>query len=170
MGAASTTGGHPVGGHHVRLATPEDAEAAAALIASLCLEDGLGRTALTPERFRADGFGPLPLFRALLAERDGRPAGIVLLTHGYDSVSATPGLVLEDLYVEPLARRHGVGTALMAAAARLARDEGGHWLAWHMRRTNVRGQLFYRALGADQEDVVLMSLADEAFTALVNRG
>lgn len=150
----------------VRPGRPEDAEVAAALLASLAGEHGLDRPLLTASAWRRQGFGPKRLFEPLVAELGGRPAGIALLTRGYDSQTAQAGVVLEDLYVEPLSRRRGVGRALLAAAARIARDEGGGWVAWHVRRDNVRAQLFYRALGAESEPVELMAVAGADFDRL----
>ncbi|ACJ01305.1 acetyltransferase, GNAT family [Rhodospirillum centenum SW] len=150
----------------VRPARPEDAEVAAAMIAALSSEEGMPPAALTPALFRRQGFGPARLFLPLIAELDGRPAGVALLTRGYDSQSARAGLVVEDLYVDPSSRRCGVARALMAEAARLAQADGGAWVGWHVRRGNLRAQLFYRSLGAVAETVDIMGLSGEAFDAL----
>ncbi|MFC7334232.1 GNAT family N-acetyltransferase [Rhodocista pekingensis] len=136
------------------------------MIAALSSEEGMPPPALTPALFRRQGFGPARLFESLLAELDGRPVGIALLTRGYDSQSARAGLVVEDLYVEPSSRRRGVARALVAAAARLARAGGGAWVAWHVRRQNLRAQLFYRSLGAAAETVDIMGLSGEALDIL----
>jgi GNAT superfamily N-acetyltransferase len=145
----------------IRAATRADADVVCALLAALSAEEGMEPPALTPALFRKQGFGPDPLFTCLLAERRGRVAGVALLTRGYDSQSALAGLVLENLYVEPLARRAGVGRALIQASARLALDRGLGWLSWHMRPANLRAALFYRSLGAETETVTLMGISGE---------
>lgn len=150
----------------IRAATRADADVVCALVAALSAEEGMVPPALTPALFRRQAFGRKPLFTALLAEREGRVAGLVLLTRGYDSQSAEAGLVVENLYVEPLARRCGVGRALMAACARLAVEEGLGWLSWHARTRNVRAALFYRSLGAQTEGVTLMALSGPALISL----
>lgn len=122
--------------------------------------------ALTPALFRRQGFGDRLLFTCLIAERAGRPAGLALLTRGYDSQSATGGLVLENLYVEPGSRRSGIGRALLSAAARLARADGLNWLSWHARPANIRAALFYRALGAVTEPVTLMGISGDDLARL----
>lgn len=122
--------------------------------------------ALTPSLFRLQGFGTPPLFTCLIAERVGRPVGLALLTRGYDSQSATGGLVLENLYVEPGSRRAGVGRALLAAAARLALADGLGWLSWHARPANIRAALFYRSLGAVTEPVTLMGISGDDLARL----
>jgi len=151
----------------VRPGLPGDARVFCAMVASLSAEEGVMPPGFTPAIFRRDGFGPDRKFQPLLAEWRGRPAGIALLTRGYDTQSAVHGVVLEDLYVEPGSRRQGVGTALIRQAVRIARDEGGGWVAWHVRTDNARAQLFYRALGAEVEPVHLMALAGDGFTALL---
>lgn len=140
------------------------------MIAALSAEEGVEPPAFTAALFRAQGFGAGRLFEPLVAERNGRLAGLAMLTRGYDSQTATAGVVLEDLYVEPGARRCGVGRALVREAARRSAAGGGAWVAWHVRSTNVRAQLFYRSLGAAVERVDLMGLAGEAFDTILNLG
>lgn len=155
-----------VGGMMVRRGTPADADIFAAMIMALSAEEGVEPPSLTPDRYRHDGFGKIPRFEPLVAEAGGRVAGVAILSRGYDSQTASAGIILEDLYVEPLSRRHGIGRALMAEAARLAAAEGGGWVSWHVRRENTRAQLFYRALGAVGETVDTMAVAGRAFIRL----
>ena len=70
-----------------------------------------------------DGFGPNPKFRALIAEWDGQPAGYAVF-FGYYSTWVGPGLYLEDLFVREPFRGKGIGKALLAAVARIARGGG----------------------------------------------
>lgn len=138
------------------------------MIAALSAEEGMDPPELTPMRFLQGAFGDRPLFECLVAERQGRAAGVCLLTFGYDSQSASGGLVVENLYVDPCARRVGVGRALMAASARLALDRRMEWLSWHMRPGNTRAALFYRSLGAEVEPVTLMGIGGKALYLLAD--
>jgi GNAT superfamily N-acetyltransferase len=142
----------------VRRAIPADADLVCAFVAALSAEEGMDPPALTPALFRRQGFGEDALFRCLVAECGDRMAGMVLLTPGYDSQTATGGLMLENIYVEPGSRRLGVGRALMAAAGRMAQDQGLSWICWHTRPANIRAGLFYRALGARTENVTLLGI------------
>ncbi|WP_119679249.1 GNAT family N-acetyltransferase [Indioceanicola profundi] len=150
----------------VREARPSDADIFAAMVAALSVEEGVGPPGLTPSVFRRDGFGPDRRFQPLMGELASQPAGIALLTRGYDSHTGSAGVVLEDIYVEPHARRHGLGGALIAEAARISADGGGCWVAWHVRRGNTRAQLFYRSLGAASEIVDTMAIAGAPFARL----
>ena len=83
----------------------------------------------------------------LLAEADGQPAGFVLLYPGWSSVSTGPTLLLNDLFVAPFARRTGVGSRLLHAAAELGRDRGALRLALETAADNHAAQALYRQAG-----------------------
>jgi GNAT superfamily N-acetyltransferase len=79
----------------------------------------------------------------LLAERDGRTVGFTLLYPGWSSVSTGRVLVLNDLYVDPSARRAGVASALLRAAAQAGRDQGALRLVLETARGNLAAQALY---------------------------
>ena len=62
----------------VREAIPADAETIAAFARALSLEEGYPAPALQAQHVRKEGFGASARFRALIAERDGRPVGYAL--------------------------------------------------------------------------------------------
>lgn len=78
----------------------------------------------TEEDFRRDGWGPQPVFEALIAELDGTPVGFALTFRNFSTWEGRPGLYVEDLYVTPDARRYGVGRKLLAAVAKRAVERG----------------------------------------------
>jgi GNAT superfamily N-acetyltransferase len=98
-----------------------------------------------------DGFGENPRFRALIAEWSGQPAGYALF-FGYYSTWAGPGLFLEDLFVREAFRGHGIGTALLAAVARVAVDEKCCGIQWSVLDWNENAIKIYKALGAEFRD------------------
>ena len=109
------------------------------------------------ESLLRDGFGPQPRFHALLAEADGRPAGLALYFFQYSTWISTNGLYLEDLYVEPEFRRRGVARHLMCELARIARDHDCGRFQWLVMRTNESAIRFYESVGAKvAEDWSLM--------------
>ena len=81
---------------HVREAMPADAETIAAFARALSLEEGYPAPALQAQHVRTEGFGASPRFRALLAERDGRPVGYALFYPAYDTDHAARGFYLQD--------------------------------------------------------------------------
>jgi ribosomal protein S18 acetylase RimI-like enzyme len=100
------------------------------------------------EAFLRDGFGPDPAFSGIIAERDGGAVGYLLFHFGYDSDQAMRILYIVDLWVDPAARRGGVGRALMSEAAARCRARGGRELSWTVFPPNRLSVAFYERLGA----------------------
>src|SRR5258708_33931344 len=82
------------------------------------------------ESLLRDGFGPVPLFRATLAEWNGAPAGFALWFFNYSPWLGKPGLYLEDLFVRPELRGKGIGKALLCELAAIALREGCGRFQW----------------------------------------
>jgi ribosomal protein S18 acetylase RimI-like enzyme len=133
----------------VRIATATDAAALSRLNAAF---QGSGDDAATLAVRLAE---PGLTERALLAEVDGRAVGFAGLRVSPGLFYAEPRAELTELYVEPEARRHGVGRALIATAAELARRAGAEelWaLTWEQ---NHAALALYRAMGFVGGEVAL---------------
>jgi GNAT superfamily N-acetyltransferase len=100
------------------------------------------------ERLARDGFGERPVFNAFLAELDGTPVAYAITFFTYSSVLARPTLYLEDLFVLPEARRHGVGKAFFRFLAREAVERGCGRMEWVVLDWNQPAIDFYERLGA----------------------
>jgi GNAT superfamily N-acetyltransferase len=87
------------------------------------------------------------MFRALLAEWDGKSAGYVLFFDSYASFQG-PGLYLEDIYVRPESRGTGIGRALCAQVAAIAQRENRFGLLFTVMDWNRHAIQFYQRLGA----------------------
>jgi len=94
------------------------------------------------------GFGERPEFRALVAEWEEQPAGYALF-FPYYSTWRGPGLYLEDVFVRPAFRGRGIGGALLAQVARIARDERRVFMKWEVLDWNRPAIGMYKGLGAD---------------------
>jgi GNAT superfamily N-acetyltransferase len=104
----------------------------------------------TEEDLLRDGFGPQPpRFRALIAEWNGKPAGYALFFGMYSTWEGKHGVFLEDLFVQEALRGRGIGKALLAEVARLARAEGCFGVRWEVLDWNEPAIQFYKSLGAD---------------------
>jgi GNAT superfamily N-acetyltransferase len=120
---------------------------------------------MTKEKFLRDGFGPDPAFAGLIAEAEGRPQGYLLYHLGYDVDRAIRILHVADLWVEPDQRRHGVGRALMAAAAEVARRKNAPELIWAVFKPNKLAVAFYERLGAEYfREIDFMHIAAQDVT------
>jgi GNAT superfamily N-acetyltransferase len=75
-------------------------------------------------------------------------AGFACLYWTFSSVSASDVVLLNDLYVHPEHRGTGVGKALLAAAAGVARERGASHLRWFTQPDNHRAQRLYERVGA----------------------
>lgn len=72
-----------------------------------------------------------------------------LFFHNFSTFLAKPGLYLEDLFVEPAWRGHGLGKALLKHLAALAVERGCGRFEWSVLDWNQPSIDFYRAMGAD---------------------
>jgi GNAT superfamily N-acetyltransferase len=115
-------------------------------------------------------FGARPVAEALIGTLDGAPVGFALFFPTYSTFLGKPGLWLEDLFVVPEARGHGVGVALLAHLAALAVERGPGRLEWAVLDWNEPAIGFYRALGAAPlDDWTVMRLSGEPLVALARR-
>ncbi|MBO0911516.1 MAG: GNAT family N-acetyltransferase [Acidobacteria bacterium] len=133
----------------IRHATCEDVPALLGLIRGLAAyEKKPGAVLATGEDLVRDLFGPRPKFRALIADWENEPAGYASFFDFYSTYQGRSALFLEDLFVLEKFRGQGIGTALLAAVARLAIAEGCCGLRWEVLDWNRRAIEFYEKLGA----------------------
>lgn len=86
-------------------------------------------------------------FVLLARDAAGNATGFAQLYPTFSSVRAARHLILNDLFVHRRARRHGVGHALLDAAARFARDRGIARLKLSTAVDNTPAQRLYESLG-----------------------
>lgn len=87
----------------------------------------------------------------LVAERDGAPAGCLLVTFEWSDWRNGDWWWIQSVYVVPTARRHGVFRALYREVECRARGAGAVGLRLYVERDNVRAQQTYASLGMDEE-------------------
>jgi GNAT superfamily N-acetyltransferase len=115
-------------------------------------------------------FGGTPAAEAVIAEREGQPAGFALFFHNFSTWTGRKGLYLEDLYVTPEARGAGVGTALLRHLAGLALDRGCGRFEWSVLDWNEPAIRFYRAMGAvGMDEWRVQRVAGDALLQLAGR-
>jgi GNAT superfamily N-acetyltransferase len=106
----------------------------------------------TDDALTATLFGERAYAEVVLAEWEGEVAGFALFFHNYSTFLARPGIYLEDLFVRPALRGHGIGKALLQHLAQLAVARGCGRLEWSVLDWNVDAIGFYTALGARPQD------------------
>ena len=160
----------------IRFATPEDAPLLHRFIRELAeYEREPMAVEVTDTELRAQLSQPRPPFECLVAERDGErgpePLGFALFFASYSTWRGRPGIYLEDLYVPPVHRGTGVGRALLAALARLARARGCARLEWSVLDWNAPAIGFYQRLGATaMSEWTVHRLTDDALERLAGEG
>jgi GNAT superfamily N-acetyltransferase len=143
----------------------------AMLRASAEEQGGLDQLCIDEDSLRADGFGSVPRFAAMLAEIEGRPAGLALCFFTYSTWTSRNGLYLEDLYVHPEFRRHGVARAMMRRLAQVAVDHGAGRFVWVVLRDNIPAIRFYESLKATaMPEWMLMRIKSDALRELAQTG
>ena len=97
-------------------------------------------------------FGPRPFAEVVFACLEGEPVGFALFFQNFSTFLGKPGIYLEDLFVRPQARGHGIGRRLLAWLARTTLERGCARLDWAVLDWNLPSIGFYRSLGADAQD------------------
>ena len=86
------------------------------------------------------------------AQGNARVEGMALFFHNFSTWTGRPGIYLEDLFVRPAARGHGLGKALLLHLAKLAVERNCGRLEWAVLDWNEPAIGFYKALGAMSMD------------------
>jgi len=152
----------------IRPATVADVPLIRALIAELAAYERLAHEAVaTDDALRATLFGARPAAEVLIAALDETPVGFALFFTSYSTFLAQPGLYLEDLFVRPEARGHGVGRRLMIELAGIAVTRGYGRFEWSVLDWNEPALAFYRTLGATpMAEWTVQRLTGAALTSL----
>lgn len=97
-------------------------------------------------------FGDTAYAHVVIGYLDNEPVSFALYFYNYSTFLAKPGLYLEDLYVEPSARGHGVGKKMLAYLAYVAKKKGCGRFEWWVLDWNESAIAFYKSLGAKPMD------------------
>lgn len=134
----------------IRAARAGDERAIRGLIGELAAFEHLSdQMQATEERLRQHLFGAHPAAECWVAEADGGVVAYAIFFRNFSTFLATPGLYLEDVYVQPAFRGRGIGGALLRALGRLAVERGYGRFEWTVLDWNEGAIRFYRGLGAE---------------------
>lgn len=133
----------------IRKTEKEDLQHVYAMIQELIEYQNATPTSLTLDDLIRDGgfTGLHPLYFSFFAEVDGKPVGYTIAFYSYSTWEGR-SLLLEDIYVKPEARKHGVGRKLMQATVQYGIQQGCSRLDLHVLKSNETARKFYGRIGA----------------------
>lgn len=132
----------------IRPAERRDLSTLTALIRALAAHHG-DAALIHEDRLRRLLFGPARALTALIAEIDGRPVGYAANTLRVRLNDGELGTEITHLFVVPELRGHGIGRALVEAAAEAAEMAGHSYLVIGTHPTNRAAQEAYRRMGLE---------------------
>lgn len=136
-------------GVRIRAATAADSATVFAFIRDLAeYERLLDDVDATPASIEKALFGPNPRAFCDIADWHGEPAGFALWFYNFSTFRGRHGIYLEDLFVRPAYRGHGIGKELVLNLARRAVRENCARVEWSVLDWNEPSIKFYEALGA----------------------
>jgi GNAT superfamily N-acetyltransferase len=152
----------------IRPARPGEAALVLAFVRELAeYERLLDAVDATEPMIDAALFGQNPRLFCEIAEWDGAPAGFAMWFANFSSFRGRHGIYLEDLYVRPAFRRHGIGRALLVHLAQRCVAEGWTRFEWSVLDWNKPSIEFYRTLGAVlMDDWTICRLTGDALVRL----
>ncbi|MDQ2891231.1 MAG: GNAT family N-acetyltransferase [Gemmatimonadota bacterium] len=101
----------------------------------------------TPDLMYEALFGQHAVARAIMAEDATETVGFALYFFNFSTWTGRKGLYLEDFYVRPAARGRGIGRALFAHLASIARQSGCARMDLSVLNWNVDAIQFYERNG-----------------------
>jgi len=132
----------------LREAQKTDMSAVLSLIQELAsFEKEANAVELTVEELERDGFGPQPLFRVFIAERNSEIVGMALFYERYSTWKGR-SIHLEDLIVKHQYRGEGIGKALYTKVLAYAHDQNLKRVSWEVLDWNKVAIDFYTSTGA----------------------
>ncbi len=154
----------------VRAAQPADVPALTRLKRLLAQdEDSLHAVRATEADWLRDGFGPGAGFIAFVAECAATIIGMATCSRRTITGWNGPVVFLQDLVVEPPYRRRGVGRALVARVAALAREVGSPIIELNVRADNPARSFYRRGGFQPVPQCLTYVLAGPALAALAER-
>jgi GNAT superfamily N-acetyltransferase len=155
----------------IRAARPADSALIFALVKELAAYEKLsGEVDADEARIAAALFCDAPRLYCDIAEWEGEPAGFAVWFLNYSTFRGRHGIYIEDIFVRPVYRGHGIGRALMQRLARHCVEQGYARCEWAVLDWNAPAIAFYRSIGAQVLDEwKICRLSGEALARFARR-
>lgn len=133
----------------IRPAQSVDADVVLTFIRELAeYEKLLHEVVASPEDIRQALFADGARVFCDIAEWEDQAAGFALWFYNFSTFKGRHGIYLEDLFVKPAFRGHGIGKALLENLAKRAVKERCARMEWSVLDWNSPSINFYKSLGA----------------------
>jgi GNAT superfamily N-acetyltransferase len=107
----------------------------------------------------------------MFAVEDGREVGFAMFFPNFSTFLGQAGLYIEDLFVLPESRGHGIGTAILRELAAIAVKRGYGRMDWQCLNWNTPSIEFYCSLGAEpQSDWTTYRMSGDKLNELAHDG
>ncbi len=152
----------------IRPATVEDVPLILSFVRELAGYERLSHeVSATEDLLRFHLFGERREAEVLIGCHANKPAGFALFFHNFSTFLGRPGIYLEDLYVKPEFRGKGIGRAMLAYLAGLAKERDCGRLEWSVLDWNEPAIKLYRGVGAvPMDDWTVYRITGEALDEL----
>jgi GNAT superfamily N-acetyltransferase len=156
----------------IRLAQPVDVEDIHRLIYELAVyEKAPEQMVASIDQINNSLFTENPVAFCHVAEVEGKIVGIALWFLNYSTWLGKPGIYLEDLFVQPEYRGHGIGKGFMQTLAALCVERGYERFQWWVLDWNKPSIDFYESLGAaPMDEWTVFRLSGDALKKFASEG
>jgi GNAT superfamily N-acetyltransferase len=136
---------------NIRFAVKEDCVRLLELIHELAVyEKAPEEVTVTLQEFEQAGFGPSPVWKAFVAEKNGTIVGFALYYTRYSTWKGCR-LYLEDFIVTEKERGNGIGKLLFDSVVNEAKANGYNGMVWQVLDWNEPALNFYNKYSANLE-------------------
>lgn len=137
----------------IREAVKQDAECILGFIQELAEYEKLSHEVVaTVSHIENTLFSSNPKAFCLIAQWEGKAAGMALYFYNYSTFNGKHGIYLEDLYVNPSYRGKKIGYSLLQKLAQIALDNDCARVEWSVLNWNTPAIDFYKSIGAGPMD------------------
>jgi GNAT superfamily N-acetyltransferase len=155
----------------IRPATEEDVPLILSFVRELAGYERLSHeVSATEDLLRFHLFGEWREAEVVIGQYADEPARFALFFHNFSTFLGRPGMYLEDLYVKPEFRGKGIGRAVLAYVAGLAKERDCGRLEWSVLDWNEPAIELYRSIGTvPMDDWTVYRVTGKALDELAAR-
>ena len=133
----------------IRFSTPDDIDTIIDFIHGIAKYEKMeNEVFLNKDVLNEHLFGERPAAEVLILERENKEVGFALFFHNFSTFEGKKGLYLEDLFVLPEHRGHGLGKMALKKLAEIARERNCARFEWVCLDWNTPSIEFYKKQGA----------------------